>query len=88
MFKKLHIKIPFADGLEHMPNYVRFLKEMMSKKHKAEEFKTISLIEEFSDIVQRKLPKKDNDPGALPFLARSATPHLPIYCVIWAQASI
>ena len=64
VFKKLHINIPFADALEHMPNYVRFLKEMMSKKHKVEEFKMISLTEEYSAIVQRKLPKKEKDPGS------------------------
>ena len=52
MFKTLHINIQFADALEHMPNYVRFLKEMMSKKHKVEEFKTISLTKEYSAIVQ------------------------------------
>ena len=64
VFKKLHINIPFADALEHMPNYVKFLNEMMSKKHKVEEFKTISLTEEYSIIVQRKLPKKEKDPGS------------------------
>ena len=64
MFKKLHINILFADALEHMPNYVRFLKEMMSKRHKVEEFKTISLTEQYSAIVQRKLPKKEKDLGS------------------------
>ena len=71
-----------------MPNYVRFLKEMMSKKHKVEEFKTISLTEECSAIVQRKLPKKEKGPRALPFLARSVTPHLTMCFVTWALESI
>ena len=31
VFKKLHINIPFANALEHMPNYVHFLEEMISK---------------------------------------------------------
>ena len=47
-----------------MQNYVKFLKMMMSKKHKVEKFKTISLTEECSAIVQRKLPKKEKDPGS------------------------
>ena len=64
MFKKLHINIPFADALEHMPNYAKFLKKMMAKKHKVEEFKMVSLIEVCSTIVQRKLPKKEKDPGS------------------------
>ena len=45
-----------------MPNYVKFLKKLMSKKHKVEEFKTISLTEQCSAIVQRKLLKKEKDP--------------------------
>ena len=52
VFKKLYINIPFADELKHMSNYVKYLKEMMSKKHKVEEFKTISLTKEYSAIVQ------------------------------------
>ena len=64
VFKKLHINIPFADTSEHMPNYVKFLKEMMSKKHKIKEFKTISLSKECSAIVQRKLPKNEKDRGS------------------------
>ena len=27
VFNKLHINIPFADALEHMPSYVKFIKE-------------------------------------------------------------
>ena len=64
VFKKLHINIPFANVLEHMQNNAKFFKEMMSKKHKVEEFKMISLTEEYSAIVQRKLPKNEKDPGS------------------------
>ena len=62
MFKKLHVYITFAYAFEHMPNYVRLLIEMMSKKQKLEEFKTISLTRECSTILHRKLPKKEKDP--------------------------
>ena len=31
-FKKLHINIPFIDALEHMPSYVKFMKDILSKK--------------------------------------------------------
>ena len=64
MFKKLHINISFADALEYMPYYVKFLKEIMSKKHKVEEFKTISLTKDCSAMDQRKLPKKEKDLGS------------------------
>lgn len=32
VFKKLHINIPFADALAQMPSYVKFMKEILSKK--------------------------------------------------------
>ena len=32
VFKKLHINIPFVDALEHMPSYVTFRKDILSKK--------------------------------------------------------
>ena len=34
MFKKLEINIPFADVLAQMPNYVKFMKQIMSNKKK------------------------------------------------------
>ena len=32
VFKKLHINIPFADALEQMPSYVKFMKDILSEK--------------------------------------------------------
>ena len=64
IFKTIHINIPFADTLKQMPNYVKFMKEMMSKKRKLEEYETVKLTEEYSAILQRKLPQKLKDPGS------------------------
>ena len=50
-FKKIHINIPFPDALEQMPNFVKFMKEVMSKKRKLEEYKIIKLTEECSAIL-------------------------------------
>lgn len=47
-----------------MPNYTKFLKEVMSKKKKLEEFETVKLTEECSVILQKKLPLKLKDPGS------------------------
>ena len=32
MFKKIELNIPFAEALAHMPNYAKFLKDILSKK--------------------------------------------------------
>ena len=44
--KKIHINIPFADALEQMSNYTKFMKEVMTKKRKLEDYETIKLIKE------------------------------------------
>lgn len=64
VFKKIHINIPFANALAQMPNYAKFLKEVMSKKRKLEEFETVKLTEECSVILQKKLPQKLKDPDS------------------------
>ncbi|XP_022883537.1 uncharacterized protein LOC111400355 [Olea europaea var. sylvestris] len=46
-----------------MPNYAKFLKEVMSKKRKMEAFEMVKLTEECSVILQKKLPQKLKDTG-------------------------
>ena len=57
IFKKIHINIPFADDLEQMSNYVKFLKDIISKKRRLEEFETMKLPEEWHYILQKKFLK-------------------------------
>ena len=64
MFKKLHINIPFADALKHMPSYVKFMKKILSNKRRLSNFETMNLTKECSAILQRKLPQKLKDPGS------------------------
>ena len=63
-FKKLHINIPFAEVLEQMPGYVKFTKDVLSKKRKLGDYETITLSEECSAILQKKFPPKLKDPGS------------------------
>ena len=51
VFKKLHINIPFANALEQMPNYVKFMKDILSKKIKLSYFEIVNLIEECDAII-------------------------------------
>ena len=64
VFKKLHINIPFADALEQMPSYVKFMKEILSKKRRLSDFETVNLTKECSAILKRKLPQKLKDPDS------------------------
>ena len=58
IFKKLHINIPFDEALEQMSGYVKFMKDILSKKRKLGDYEIVTLSEECSSILQKKLPPK------------------------------
>ena len=64
IFKKLEVNIPFDDALAQKLNYVKFMKEIMSNRKKLDAYGTISLSENYSVIIQRKLPNKLKDLGS------------------------
>ncbi|KAL5573532.1 hypothetical protein UlMin_023129 [Ulmus minor] len=64
VLKQLHINIPFVEALEQMPNYVKFMKDMLMKKRRFGEFETVALTRECSAALQSKLPPKLQDPGS------------------------
>ncbi|XP_058002322.1 uncharacterized protein LOC131179484 [Hevea brasiliensis] len=53
-----------------MPSYTKFLKEILSKKRRLEDYETVTLTEECNAILQNKLPLKLKDPGSfsVPYL--------------------
>ena len=51
VFKKLYINISFADALEQMPSYVKFMKDILSRKRRFSYFETVNVIEECSAIM-------------------------------------
>src|SRR5256886_7154548 len=64
MFRSLHINVPFADLLEQMPKYAKFLKEIISNKKRLSEHETVMLTEEISALLRKRLPPKLNDAGS------------------------
>ncbi|XP_061370602.1 uncharacterized protein LOC133313267 [Gastrolobium bilobum] len=64
LLKQLHINIPFVDALEQMPTYVKFMKEILSRKMRLEEFETVALTQESSQYMLSKIPPKLRDPGS------------------------
>ena len=43
VLKKLYIKIPFVNVLEKMPSYVKFLKDILTKKWQMNDYETVAL---------------------------------------------
>ncbi|XP_062081084.1 uncharacterized protein LOC133785884 [Humulus lupulus] len=47
-----------------MPNYVKYLKDILTKKQRLGEFETVALNEGCSAILKNKIPPKLKDPGS------------------------
>ena len=65
IFKKIEINIPFAEVINQMPIYEKFLKEILSKKKKIAEEIIVNLIATCSAVIQQKLLAKMKDPSSI-----------------------
>ena len=64
MFKKIEINIPFSEELTQMPQYTKFIKDILSKKRKITEEGIVSLISTCSAVIQKTLPEKRPNPDS------------------------
>ncbi|GKE73869.1 reverse transcriptase domain-containing protein [Tanacetum coccineum] len=64
MIRAVQINIPLVDVLAGMPNYGKFLKELISNKHKIEQISAAFLSDESSVMIQNKVPPKLGDLGS------------------------
>ncbi|XP_038895911.1 uncharacterized protein LOC120084082 [Benincasa hispida] len=64
LLKQLHINIPLMEALEQIPTYVKFFKEILTKKRKVSEKEVIALTQECNALVSNNLPKKQKNPGS------------------------
>nr|GEX09525.1 reverse transcriptase domain-containing protein [Tanacetum cinerariifolium] len=62
IIRVVRINVPLIDVLAGMPNYVKFLKELISNKHKIEQISADFLSDESSTMIQNKVPPKLEDP--------------------------
>ena len=68
IFKKIEINIPFVEVINQMPNYAKFLKDILSKKKKITEKGVLSLTATCSAVIQKSLPAKMKDPSSFTIL--------------------
>ncbi|GJU09273.1 reverse transcriptase domain-containing protein [Tanacetum coccineum] len=64
MIRAVRINVRLVDVLAEMPNYGKFLKELISNKHKIEQISATFLSDESSAMIQNKVPPKLEDPGS------------------------
>ena len=51
MFKKLEINFPFAKALAQMPNYAKFMKDIINKKNKLDDCGIVNLSSNSSAVI-------------------------------------
>ncbi|GJR38807.1 reverse transcriptase domain-containing protein [Tanacetum coccineum] len=62
MIRFVRINVPLIDVLAGMPNYEKFIKELIRNKHKIEQISAAFLSNESSAMTQNKVPHKLRDP--------------------------
>ncbi|KAJ8756014.1 hypothetical protein K2173_024560 [Erythroxylum novogranatense] len=63
LFRKVEVNIPLLEAIKQVPRYAKFLKELCTNKHKLTGNEWVSVGENVSAILQRKLPPKCRDQG-------------------------
>ncbi|KAL4271930.1 hypothetical protein GQ457_13G014140 [Hibiscus cannabinus] len=64
ILKQVHINLPLVEALEQMPNYAKFLKDMVTRKKQIEEFETAAATETCLALMHNKVPSKKTDPAS------------------------
>ncbi|KAK8980799.1 hypothetical protein V6N11_047930 [Hibiscus sabdariffa] len=64
ILKQVHINLPLVEALQQMPNYAKFLKDMVTRKKRIEEFETAAATETCLALMHNKVPAKKTDPGS------------------------
>ncbi|GKB61917.1 reverse transcriptase domain-containing protein [Tanacetum coccineum] len=71
MICAVRINVPLVDVLAGMPNYGKFLKELVSNKHNIEQISSAFLSDESSAVIQTKVPPKLGDPESFLILSKN-----------------
>ncbi|KAL4282225.1 hypothetical protein GQ457_03G008650 [Hibiscus cannabinus] len=64
ILKQVHINLPLVEAIEQMPNYVKFLKDIVSKRTRLSEFETVAMTEGCMTMLHNRLPPMLKDPGS------------------------
>ena len=64
VFKKIEIIIPFLEAMTQMPQYAKFMKDILSKKRKITEEGIVILTAICSAVIQKTIPEKMHNPGS------------------------
>ncbi|KAL4384267.1 hypothetical protein GQ457_15G020160 [Hibiscus cannabinus] len=64
ILKQVHINLALVEALRQMPNYAKFLKDIVTRKRRIEEFETVAATERCLALMHNKVPAKKTDLGS------------------------
>ncbi|KAL4353610.1 hypothetical protein GQ457_06G014160 [Hibiscus cannabinus] len=64
ILKQVQINLPLVEALQQMPNYAKFLKDMVTRKKRIEEFETVASTETCLALMHNKVPAKKTESGS------------------------
>ena len=64
ILSKVNVNLPLLDMIRNMPAYLKFFKELNTRKRKYEPHEKVMISETVSAVLQCKLPPKLKDPGS------------------------
>ncbi|XP_021764024.1 uncharacterized protein LOC110728690 [Chenopodium quinoa] len=65
IFRKVEVNIPLVEAIRQVPRYAKFLKELCTNKRRLSGDEKVSVSENVSVVLQRKVPPKCKDLGPL-----------------------
>ncbi|XP_074306274.1 uncharacterized protein LOC141641514 [Silene latifolia] len=68
MLKKFEVPLPFTEVVTQMPLYIKFLKDVLTKKRIIGGDGVVSIRGEYSEILLNPMPEKLQDPGSFSIL--------------------
>ncbi|XP_057734284.1 uncharacterized protein LOC130949637 [Arachis stenosperma] len=63
-FASLNVNIPFIKVIQQMPAFIKYMKELLSRKSSLKGRQTIMMNKDCSTLIQTQLPAKRKDPGS------------------------
>ncbi|CAH9131381.1 unnamed protein product [Cuscuta epithymum] len=64
LLSKVNVNLPLLDMIKNMPAYAKFLKELSTRKRRYEPNEKVFVSKAVSDVLQKDLPPKLEDPGS------------------------
>jgi len=87
MFNQVKINVPLLDTIQQVPFYVKFFKDMCTKKRNTNVPKKVFLTTNISELLSGLIPVKYKDPSCPTIACTIGRTESVVHSLIWKQVS-